>query len=70
MDIMRTLGKEKQKKNEHQVCQCSVCGKKTTAVYQDDLCRDCLAAKFQAIRSFIDETRSRIFSNGNIKSTR
>ncbi|MBW7857775.1 MAG: hypothetical protein H3C43_05690 [Leptonema sp. (in: Bacteria)] len=67
---MRTLDKEKQKKNSNQICQCSGCGKKTTAIYQDDLCRECLAAKFQDIRNFIDETRSRIFSNGNINSVR
>lgn len=61
MDAMRIAEQEKPTKNASGSCQCSGCGKPSTRLYQNNLCRDCLVEKFKTIRGFIDENRSRIF---------
>ncbi|KAB2932047.1 MAG: hypothetical protein F9K24_12245 [Leptonema illini] len=60
--------KDRHRKNAAGICQCSGCGKKTTQLYQNNLCRECLSEKFKSIRGFIDETRSRIFETSAVKT--
>jgi hypothetical protein len=67
-DRMVAPEKDRQSKNEAGICQCSGCGKITTQLYQNNLCKDCLTEKFKSMRSIIDETRARIFETPTVHS--